>query len=343
MAVARKPGGTVTPLRFESEVLRGNPLRDPHVREIPVYLPESYFTDPGRRYPVITFLTGFTGKGSMLMNVTPWGETIKERLDRLMKTRKLVESIVVMPDGFTKFGGSQYLNSPATGNYEDHVVRELVRYVDKHYRTIPRPAARAIIGKSSGGYGALVLGMKHPDVFGLVACHSGDMYFELCYKPDFKDYLREIQKYGNARGFLRRFDSISNKLAKNMHCLLNTIAMASCYSPRNKGGFELPFDETTGEMRDEVWRRWLRNDPVYMVDRFARNLRKLSLLYLDCGTQDEFNLQYGARLFTQRLKARRIRFFYEEFSDGHFNIQYRYDRSLPLISKVFGKLPELRR
>jgi enterochelin esterase family protein len=342
MAVSRKPGGTVTPLRFESAVLRGNPLGDPDVREVPVYLPESYFTDPGRRYPVIMFLTGFTGKGSMLLNVNPWIETLKERLDRLMKTKKLVESIVVMPDCFTKFGGSQYLNSTATGNYEDHVVKELVRYIDKHYRTIPQPAARAIIGKSSGGYGALVLGMKHPDVFGLVACHSGDMYFELCYKPDFKDYLREIQPFKNAQGFIKKFDSIPNKLGKNMHCLVNTIAMAACYSPRKKG-FALPFDETTGEVNDAVWREWLRNDPIYMVDRYARNLKKLSLLYLDCGTKDEFNLQYGARIFTQRLRDRRIRFFYEEFPDGHFNIQYRYDRSLALISKVFSKVKGLRR
>jgi enterochelin esterase family protein len=339
MAVGGKPGGTVTPLEFESQVLRANPLKDPWKREIPVYLPETYFTQPGRRFPVIYFLTGFTGKGTMLMNVMPWGETIKERLDRLIKSRKLVDSIVVMPDCFTAWGGSQYLNSVATGQYEDHVSRELVRYMDTHYRTIPKPDARAIIGKSSGGYGALVMGMRHPDVFGVVACHSGDMYFELCYKPDFKDYLREIQRFKNAAGFLREFKNLPNKTDRGLHCLLNTIAMASCYSPRKKGWppFELPFDERTGQMRDDIWREWLKNDPVYMVDRYARNLKKLKLLYLDCGTKDEFNLQYGARIFTDRLKKLRVPFFYEEFPDGHMNIQYRYDRSLPMISKVFAK------
>jgi enterochelin esterase family protein len=344
MAVLKPTRGAVTPLQFESEILKGNPRRDPHVREVPVYLPPSYSPQPGRRYPVIYFLTGFTGKGTMLLNVNPWIETLPQRLDRLIAARKLVECIVVMPDCFTSFGGSQYLNSIANGNYEDHLVRELVRYIDRHFRTIPRPEARAIVGKSSGGYGALVQGMRHPDVFGLVGCHSGDMYFELCYRPDFVGYLREIQPFRNAAGFMRQFPRLPNKSHRNLFPIRNTIAMAMAYSPRKTSPpFALPFDERTGEMRADVWREWLKNDPVHMVDRYARNLKKLKLLYLDAGTKDEFNLQYGARIFTGLLRKKRIPYIYEEFVDGHSNIQYRYDRSLNFISRTFVRTAGLRR
>ena len=114
------------------------------------------------------------------------------------------EAIVVMPDCFTRYGGSQYLNSSATGRYEDHLVRELVPSGRPHVRTMADPGARAVVGKSSGGYGALVLAMRHPDVFGLVASHSGDCYFEYCYLPDFPKCLDVLARHGgSAERFLR--------------------------------------------------------------------------------------------------------------------------------------------
>ena len=334
------PAGTVERLTFESAVLKGNPLRDPHVRDIPVYLPADYYKEATRRYPVIYYLTGFTGRGAMCLNDKAWGETLPQRLDRLIASRKLVPSIVVMPDCFTALGGSQYLNSPATGRYEDHLVKELVPFIDRRYRTLARPGSRAVMGKSSGGYGALVQAMKHPDVFGISACHSGDMYFELCYKPDFPKHLARIARHGGTAGFLKKWLSpLSEERRKALmnHEILNTIAMASCYSPRpgRRPPFELPFDETTGELKEKVWKEWRTHDPVYMLDRLSRNLKKLRLLYLDCGIGDEFNLQFGARIFTRKLKRLGIRHVHEEFDDGHMGISYREDRSLPLISKAF--------
>lgn len=331
--------GSVALVRFESAVLKNNPLGDPHVRTVPIYLPPSYFEDTGRRFPAIYLLAGYTGRGVMALNAQAWGENIKERCDRLIRQGKLVETIVVMPDCFTRFGGSQYLNSIANGNYEDHVVKELIGYVDEQYRTIDDPSGRAVMGKSSGGYGALVLGMRHPDVFGSVACHSGDMYFELCYKPDFPKYAGKIRQYGGTRGFLKKFFQLDQKWSWEVLSLMNVVAMACAYSPRKRRDvpFELPFDEHTCELNPKVWREWLAWDPVTLVDRYARNLRKLKLLYLDCGTKDEFNLQFGARILAAKLKALNIKHTYEEFADGHRNIQYRYDRSLTLISKVFKR------
>ena len=331
------PGTMVLEL-FESRVLRGNPLGDPAARRIPVYLPPSYGRG-ARRYPVIYLLAGFTGSGEMMQNRSPWTETFAERCDRLIARRKMVEAIVVMPDGFTKYGGSQYLNSSATGRYEDHVARELVAHVDRNYRTRPGPATRAVMGKSSGGYGALVLGMRHPETFGVVCCTSGDMYFHYCYLPDFPRALDTYRKYGGCAGFIRHWERRPKRMETSLFPAINTLAMASCYSPNpaSKLGFDLPFDEATGELRDDVWRRWLAWDPVHMVRRYARQLKKLSLLYVDCGTRDEFNLHHGMRIFRRRAKSLGIRPVVEEFDDTHMNIQYRYDRSLELASRAFRK------
>lgn len=328
-----KREGTVLTEVFTSAALKGNPLRDPHVRRIPVYLPPSY-PDRGP-YPVVYLLAGFTGFGESHLNRNAWTETIAERMDRLI-AGGMREAILVMPDPFTAYGGSQWINSEATGRYEDHVVRELVPHVDRTYHTRVHPGARALVGKSSGGYGAIVLGMRHADVFGLVACHSGDMLFEYCYLPDFPKALNTIRKHGgSARRFLEAWRRMPKRGDSSLFPAINTIAMASCYSPNRRApaGFDLPFDETTGEMREAVWRRWLRHDPVRMLPAHARRLRRLRLLYLDCGTRDEFALHWGMRVFAGRSRKLGLKPVVEEFDDGHMNIQYRYDRSLPLVMR----------
>jgi S-formylglutathione hydrolase FrmB len=328
--------GTVIIETFASEALRGNPLGDPFVRRVPIYLPPGYY-DGDTRYPSVYVLTGFTGRGMMLLNDAAWDETIAQRTDRLIAEGKVRPMILVMPDCFTRIGGSQYLNSPAVGRYEDHVVSELVTYVDQNYRTIADRDHRAVVGKSSGGYGAVMLAMRHPDAFGLMACHSGDMYFEYCYKPDIVCAVRALKKFGGLDKFWNDFPTIRPK-DRDFSATLNIIAMAACYSPNPNAphGFDLPFDTETGELREDVWARWLEWDPVCLVDKYADALRSLRLIYLDAGLRDEFNLQYGARIFCQRLKPRGIPFVHEEFDDGHMNIQYRYDNSLKAISDTIG-------
>ncbi len=326
--------GTVIIETIASKVLRGNPLGDPFVRRVPVYLPPDY--DAGeKRYPTVFVLTGFTGRGLMLLNDAPWEETLPQRMDRLIAQGMVRPMIVVMPDCFTRIGGSQYINSSAVGQYEDHIVHELVTYIDQHYRTIANRNARAVVGKSSGGYGSIILAMRHPETFGIMASHSGDLYFELCYKPDFPAALRGLKKYGGLDKFWNEFQTIRPR-DRDFNATLNTIAMSACYSPNPESphGFDLPFDPETGELRTEVWQRWLEWDPVYLVDKYLDALKSLRLIYLDAGLRDEFNLQYGARIFAQRLKERGIPFVHEEFDDGHMNIQYRYDYSLKAISSA---------
>ena len=327
-----------------SEVLRDNPLGDPATRRVPIYLPPDY-DDSDTRYPTIYLLTGFTGRGTFLLNDSAFEEPIQERLDRLIATGQIQPMIVVMPDCFTRYGGSQYLNSTATGRYEDHLIGEVIPFIDLQYRTRAEPDSRAIAGKSSGGYGAIVQAMRHPDIIGSVACHSGDMYFDYCYKPDFAKFLNaaahhDIDSVEMLHDFLIDFSPKMHPKPAGFFDIIHTSAMSACYSPNPASpcGFDLPFAFYTGQLRSDVWQRWLTFDPINMLDdeRHIDALRQMKLIYLDCGNQDEHALHYGARIFSQRLTQLNIPHQHQEFDGGHRHTQFRYDESLTTISKAFA-------
>jgi enterochelin esterase family protein len=313
------------------DLLRDNPLGDPAERVMPVILPPGYDPSSSRRYPLLVGLVGFTGSGFQFLNVDPWQPTMPVRLERLYAAG-MPHAIVALPDCFTKLGGSQYVNSDAVGRYEEYVIDEVVPYVDANFRTITGPEGRAVFGKSSGGYGAMMLGMKHPDVFGALACHSGDMYFDLCYKTDFPNACNVINRAGGLEAWWAGFQSREKK-TRDDFTGLNTLAMAACYSPDPQGfmGIGLPFDLYTCRQKDDVWARWLERDPIVAVDRYADNLRRLRYIYLDCGTRDEFHLHFGARIMSQKLTELGIKHDHEEFDDGHMSVQYRYSVSLPRL------------
>ncbi len=321
--------GTLHFLKHESNVLRGNAPGDPHVRDVIVYTPPGY--DGGSEYPSVYCLTGFTGRGRMLLNDSAFTPNLAERLDQMIAGGAIRPMIAVMPDCFTWYGGSQYINSTATGRYEDYLTQEIVPFVDENFRTMRTSGGRAVMGKSSGGYGALIMAMRHSDMFGLACSISGDAYFEYCYPGDFAKAFRAIK--GDPSAFMQRFWA-DEKKGKDDHAALNTIGMAACYSP-NGEGFDLPFDTETGALREDVWARWLGHDPVRLAEKHAEALKTLKLLFLDAGTRDEFYLDVGAKILSTKLSALGVRHIHEEFDDGHFNISYRYGRSLELISQHF--------
>jgi len=322
--------GTVEVLKHESNILKNNPLGDKFVRDLIVYLPPGY-EKSGERYPSIYCLTGFTGRGKMLLNDAAFSPNLAERMDKLIAAGTIHPMIVVMPDCFTYYGGSQYINSTATGNYEDYLIDEIVPFVDENFRTIAGRNSRAVMGKSSGGYGSLIMGMRHADVFGLVCSTSGDAYFELCYLSDIPKAVRAIK--GDPKAFMQKFWDEERK-HKDDFPAVNMIGMSACYSP-NGTGFDMPFDLETGEIRDDVWSRWLEHDPVRLLEKHVETLKSLRLLYLDAGTRDEFGLDLGARVLAKKLRDLEIPHIHEEFDDGHMNIAYRYNRSLELISQNF--------
>jgi len=331
------PRGTVRSEYLVSRALEGNLPGDPHVRELYLYLPPGY-DQAEERYPVAWCLSGFTGRGRMLLNDNPWSPGIADRMDALLAQEAAKPMILALPDCFTHLGGSQYVNSPALGNYEDHLIQELVPFVDARYRTLAAPQHRGVIGKSSGGYGALMMGMRHPEVFGAAVCHSGDIQFEQCYGRDFAPALRTIRKGGGVAAWLSKLRAAQQKRHSDIEAL-NILAMAAAYSPNINAPpayCDLPFDLETGELRPEVWKRWLEWDPLRVVDRYAPNLKKLGLLFLDCGRDDEFYLELGARALVRRLEKLGVRHEYQEFEDGHMNISYRMDVSLPKLSNAIA-------
>ncbi|MBI4051939.1 MAG: esterase [Elusimicrobia bacterium] len=319
--------------RFTSKILKGNPLGDPTERDLHVYIPPGYEKDFSRKYPVLLGVVGFMGTGVMLFNKDPLGEDLEHRLDRLIKKGVCPPCIVVAPDCFTRLGGNQYINSSAIGRYEDYLIREIIPFVNRTYRT----GFWGVFGKSSGGYGSIVLGMRHPEVFKALADHSGDSDFELCYIPDFPEALDRFREAGGPVQWLKKFWEDPNRHRKRHLRALNMLAMAAHYSPNPRSpilGIDFPFDLQTGIFKPEVWRCWQQWDPVRMVARYAKNLKKLRTIYVDCGSQDEFALHWGARALVAELRRHGLKPHYEEFEDGHMNIAYRYDRSLPLLVKA---------
>jgi enterochelin esterase family protein len=271
----------------------------------------------------------------MLLNDDPWSEGIQPRFDRLAASGAVGPMIVALPDCFTRYGGAQYIDSAATGRYEAHLWQELLPAVRAKF-SIGRVG---VAGKSSGGYGAIVQAMRHPEIVSAVASHSGDMYFDYCFPPHFPAAVRELRARGGPRAFLDHFAAAPKKREGRLFDVMCTLAMAACFSPdASELGFALPFDLETGEIDHAVWSRWLAWDPVRMIEHppHAEALAGMRLVFLDAGTRDEFQLDLGARVLSGRMRRLGIGHRHEEFEDGHMNIPYRYDVSLPLLYRALA-------
>ena len=175
---SREFTGRIDELQIESEALRGNALGDPNDRPLWVYVPPEYDDDLDRRFPCVYVIQGLTGQLDMWGNREAFRPTYPENVDALFASGEAPPTLVAFVDCWTSLGGSQFLNSPATGRYQDFLCDEVVAFVDARYRTIPDRDHRGIQGKSSGGYGALVTPMLRPDVFSTLASHAGDALFE---------------------------------------------------------------------------------------------------------------------------------------------------------------------
>jgi len=334
------PRGEVIRLEHHSRLLERNPLGDAATRELAAYLPPGHDLEPTRRYPVIWVLAGYTGTGGMLENQGAWSPPLSRRMDQLIAAG-CPPVILALPDCFTRLGGSQYLDSSATGPYRSYLLEELVPLVDARFPTLPHRDHRGVMGKSSGGYGALCLGLEAADTFGAVACHSGDMYFEPCYGVDFPRVARAIPREEELLPWLERLERQEKREWTDLS-VLNILCMAACYSPSESRppplALDLPFELHTCEIRPQVFARWLARDPVRMLEDPAcqEALRSLHLLYVDCGLRDEFHLQFGARILARRLRELGLPHQHEEFDDGHRSLNYRYDRSLPLLARALS-------
>jgi enterochelin esterase-like enzyme len=318
--------GHVLSITHHSDVLRDNPLDDPFVRELIVLLPPGYSTD--RRYPVVYWLAGFGSRGRSLLGAGPLTEAWTSRLGAEMASAQgAADALVVLPDCSTRYGGSQYLDSPRCGRYLSYLTDEIVPYVDANFPTLGQ-GRRAVGGKSSGGFGAIRAAMAHPDVFTAVCAHSPDAGFEHSYLsllPRVLDTLR-------ARGGIDRF--VDEPTAVVPHdaafmVAMSLVATAACYAPATGEPLSeaFPCDPRSGVFRDRVWRNWLEHDPVRLVRPHAAALRSLDFLFLDVGQRDDYAMHWGARALHAALDRAQVPHTYEEHDGGHHGIEHRFLRS----------------
>lgn len=332
-----EPAGTFTRERIASRALESNRLGDAAERTAWVYTPPGYAENPHRRYPTIYFLHGYLGRVDDHWNWVGFRPTVPQLIDELFADPEVTPAIVVLVDAWTKVGGSQYLNSPATGRYLDYLAEDVVGAIDTRYRTIADRNHRGVAGKSSGGYGAMVATMLRPDVFGGFASHSGDCAFEHAYLFDVSACARALRDlYGGS--WERFFDDFFNRPARILaasdpdHVLINIYAMAAAYSPEPDGSVSLPFDERTLQFRDDVWRRWQDLDPVRIVPRKLDVLRTLHAIWLDAGNRDEYYLDLGAQAISAHLTQAGIDHHFELFDGRHAGVQHRYPLALRFLA-----------
>jgi S-formylglutathione hydrolase FrmB len=314
-----------------SEHLRDNVLGDPHERDLLVYVPPGYDDEPDRRYPSIYVIQGYTGQVRMWTNVNPFRPSFITTTDQVFSTDS-PPCLVVYVDAWTAYGGSQYVDSAGTGRYHSYLCDEVVTWVDQNYRTIDSPSARAITGKSSGGFGAMITPMLRPDLFGALATHAGDALYEFCYLTEFAQVVRALRDYdGDIQAWWRAFHERPAFSRPSDPAVITALGVSACFSADDQGRPVLPFDPRTGVLRPDVWQRWLDWDPVRMVPRFADACRAWHSVWIDAGSSDDYYLDVGAQAFQQALTHIGVpddRVHFELFPGTHAAIDHRYPMAL---------------
>jgi S-formylglutathione hydrolase FrmB len=310
----------------DSAALRGNPLDDPARRTMLLWLPPGYDDQPERRYPTVYVLPGYGSGVEEWANRDLFEPTVFERLDTLYGDGDAPPACVyVFVDGATAYGGSQFVNSPATGLYEDYLAADVVAHVDQNYRTLAAARHRGAGGHSSGGIGALSLCMRRPDVFGAAASHAGDTLFEHCYGRELGEFARALQEHAGDVVALRD-RLLGDDVYRRRHFgALMVLGCAAAYSPDPRAplGVGLPVD-TWGRIVPANWERWLANDPVRMAPRHADALRSLRAVYLDAGDADEYYMDLGTRALHETLRELGVEHRWERFTGQHSGVSHRY-------------------
>ncbi|MEC4681055.1 MAG: alpha/beta hydrolase family protein [Nitrospirota bacterium] len=291
--------GEVIKDELVSRSLQGNLLNDPSVKPMMIYLPPSY-ADENTRYPVVYYLHGFTN------TETVWTTNgLDNLMDHLIEQGEVQEMIIVMPNANNRFNGSWYANSSVAGNYEDYMTQDLVEFVDRKYRTLPHRQSRAIAGVSMGGHGAMKLAIKHPEIYSTVVSQSGVLS-------------------------LNRWKGVP----ADINPAFPAMAIAFSPNPNQPLGYDYPIDET-GNVREEIWQRWLEHDPVTLVETHRENLKQLSGIYLDHGRSDGVVGIDQARDFDSALTKAGITHVYEEYEGGHVD-PTRFNITLPFLSRTLS-------
>ncbi len=312
--------GTVERIKVHGKALEGNLEGDSPDRDVSIYLPPSYSSEQNRRYPVIYLLHGFTDSDDLWFGSKPHFINIPTVMDKELASGSTREMIVVMPNAYTAYQGSMYSSSPTTGDWEAFIARELVAYVDSHYRTIPEAASRGLAGHSMGGYGTIRIGMKNPDVFSSLyilspCCMSANV------NPKPSPQAEAIHSAAD--------------LEKADFEIKVQFASAAAWSPNPKNPplfLDLPYKG--GELQSAVVARWAANATLTMIDQYIANLKRMHAISMDAGDKDE-PIASTVRTLDQLLTSYDITHEFEIYPGNHVSgIADRMEtKTLPFFSK----------
>ena len=316
--------GALDRITVRSQALAGNPLGDPDRRPLYVYRPPG----AGGGLPAVYMLQGFTGQLDKWLNRATFEPTLVERLDAMFAAGDCPAALVVLVDAWTSRGGSQFRNSTSTGRYLDYLCDEVVPFVDGRYPTAAGPEHRGLLGHSSGGYGAMVVPMLRPGVFGALASIAGDALFEVSYQPEFPAAARTLRDRFDG-SIQTMYEHLAGRPAFDFGAVAPVFELygyACAYSPDpdRPGEALLPFDVDTGRVVPEVWEQWLAQDPVRMVAAHAEALASLRHIRLEAGRRDEYYLDLAAQAVSGELRAHGIEHACELFDGGHGGVAHRY-------------------
>lgn len=323
--------GQIVTDTITSQALKNNKLDDPDTRNMTIYLPPSYASSD-KAYPVVYLLHGFGGNERSLVDEV--GEALAILLiDGLVNAGLLKEMIIVMPDGGNKYGGSYYVNSELTGNYEDYIADELVNYIDGKYRTIRDRDGRAIAGASMGGYGSITLAMKHQETFSAVASLSPPLGFDIISEAMIPEVIKEnpdgmSEPWPDAEQYTRYIYALSAALSPNLS---------------NPPFFvDLPFEYPSGEIIESVRQRWLVADPLTMLSVYSSSLMEMNGIYIDVGDEDLPGFKAAADVFHQELVSIGIDHKYDVYhGDHHANAVGRAISALTFLSDLLPAAPSV--
>jgi S-formylglutathione hydrolase len=266
--------GRLERIKVPGKSLEGNLMGDSPDRDTVVYLPPSYSADTNRRYPVVYMLHGFTDSEDRWFGFRQHFVNVPSGMEKVLAAGTAKEVILVMPNAFTAFQGSMYSNSVTTGDWESFVARDLVAYMDSHYRTIANTQSRGLTGHSMGGYGTVRIAMKYPEVFSAIYILS-PCCLPANHAPD-PAQAAKAEKVHSAAD-ITPLDFGTKAL----------LALAAAWSPNPKKPplfLDLPVKD--GVVQPDVIARWAANSPLAMIDQYIPSLRKIHAIAMDAGAQD---------------------------------------------------------
>lgn len=305
---------------INSRHLKGNPLGDSPLRNNPLLIPKG---SQNRKVGLVFVLAGFAGNGTKYLADKGFEQTFLQQLDTLIGKGQAPLANYVFIDAWTFWGGSQFINSKAIGQYGDFITQELYPALIKSLVVDTNKVA--IMGQSSGGYGALQLASTHAELFPYCGALAPDCFFEASLLPDFYKAAPFLLKNKNYVTLKKMHEDRLILKQRHGFSIINAIAMTACYSPfKNSQELAWPIDLETGELRPAIWKYWQTHDPIHFMKKRRAQLKKLKGLFLDVGNRDDFHLQFGLRQIHQSLKQQKIHHHYSEFDGGHFDAHERY-------------------